>query len=175
MACQPCGTCVREPVAGRAGFDDLAGDGEPVDDGGAGPWVGECLGPAAERLVGSVVSSWNAVSSTFLVNCLSNPSGPVRDKPCSFASRTSSLAASASADGTDPFLAGTSPSVTVITAPLPLTRSAGRAGNTVRSTVPASSNRHNRPGVSADGAKSDRHTAGDAMLGRGPDQTAPPG
>ena len=31
----------------------------------------------------SVISSFSAVSNTFLVNCLSSPSGPVRDKPCS--------------------------------------------------------------------------------------------
>ena len=28
----------------------------------------------------SVISSFNAVSSTLLVNCLSSPSGPVRDR-----------------------------------------------------------------------------------------------
>ena len=33
------------------------------------------------------------VSSTLLVNALSSPPGPVRDKPASLASRTSSLAA----------------------------------------------------------------------------------
>ena len=41
-----------EPVAGGAGLDDLAVEGESVDDGGAEPRVGEGLGPAGERLVG---------------------------------------------------------------------------------------------------------------------------
>ena len=45
------------------------------------------------------VSSFNAVSRTVLVNCFSSPSGPVNDSPCSFAARTNSAAASASADG----------------------------------------------------------------------------
>jgi hypothetical protein len=46
------GPCVGEAVAGGAGFDDVAVVGEPVDDGGAQPGVGEGLGPAGERLVG---------------------------------------------------------------------------------------------------------------------------
>jgi hypothetical protein len=37
---------VCKPVADGSGFDDLAGEGEPVDDGGAEPWVGEGFGPA---------------------------------------------------------------------------------------------------------------------------------
>jgi hypothetical protein len=37
---------VRRPVAHGPGLDDLAGDGEPVDDGGAQTWIGERLGPA---------------------------------------------------------------------------------------------------------------------------------
>lgn len=41
-----------EPVAGGSGFDDLAGEGESVNDGGAESWVGEGRGPAGERLVG---------------------------------------------------------------------------------------------------------------------------
>lgn len=36
---------------------------------------------------------------TVLVNCLSSPSDPVSDKPCSLANRTSSAATAASADG----------------------------------------------------------------------------
>jgi hypothetical protein len=44
------------------------------------------------------VSSWSrAVSITTLVSCLSSPSGPVRDRPCSRARRTSSSAATCSA------------------------------------------------------------------------------
>jgi hypothetical protein len=39
-------------VAGGACLDDLAVEGEPVDDGGAKSGVGEGLGPAGERLVG---------------------------------------------------------------------------------------------------------------------------
>jgi hypothetical protein len=62
------------------------------------------------------------------VNCLSSPSGPVRDRPCSFASRTSSLAATSSAKGPGFFLAVMSLSVVVITAPSPPTQSARRAG-----------------------------------------------
>jgi hypothetical protein len=42
---------VGQPVGGRAGLDDLSGEGEPVDDGRAEPRVGEGLGPAGERLV----------------------------------------------------------------------------------------------------------------------------
>jgi hypothetical protein len=41
-----------EPVRLGAGFDDVAAEGEPVDDGGAEPGVGEGLAPAGERLVG---------------------------------------------------------------------------------------------------------------------------
>lgn len=47
----------------------------------------------------SVISSSNTVSRSVLVNCLSSPSGPVSDRPCSFAKRTSSVAAASSADG----------------------------------------------------------------------------
>jgi hypothetical protein len=43
---------VGQAVAGGAGFDDVAGEGEPVDDGRAEPWVGEGLGPAGEGFVG---------------------------------------------------------------------------------------------------------------------------
>jgi hypothetical protein len=46
------GEGVREAVAGGAGLDDVPAEGEPVDDGGAQPGVGEGLGPAGERLVG---------------------------------------------------------------------------------------------------------------------------
>ena len=35
-----------------AGFDDLSGEGQPVDDGRAQSWVGEGLGPRGERFVG---------------------------------------------------------------------------------------------------------------------------
>jgi len=42
---------VGEAVAAGAGFDDLSGEGEPVDDGGAQARVGEGLGPAGERFV----------------------------------------------------------------------------------------------------------------------------
>jgi hypothetical protein len=45
-------TGMGEPVAGDTGFDDLAVEGETVDDGRAEPGVGEGLGPAGERLVG---------------------------------------------------------------------------------------------------------------------------
>ena len=45
----------------------------------------------------SVISSSRAVSSTVLVNCLSNPSGPVRSRPFSLAMRTNTSAASCSA------------------------------------------------------------------------------
>ena len=43
----------------------------------------------------SVNSSSNAVCSTVLVSCFNRPSGPVSDKPCSLAWRTSSRAPSA--------------------------------------------------------------------------------
>ena len=41
-----------EAVGGGAGLDDVAVEGEPVDDRGAESRVGEGLGPARERLVG---------------------------------------------------------------------------------------------------------------------------
>src|SRR5215470_3493464 len=41
-----------QPVGVGAGFDDVAAEGEPVDDGGAEAGVGEGLGPAAEAFVG---------------------------------------------------------------------------------------------------------------------------
>jgi hypothetical protein len=40
-----------EPVGVCAGLDDVAAEGEPVDDGGAEPWVGEGLGPGREGFV----------------------------------------------------------------------------------------------------------------------------
>jgi len=43
---------VGEAVAGGAGFDDVAVEGEAVDDGGAESGVGERLRPAGERFVG---------------------------------------------------------------------------------------------------------------------------
>jgi hypothetical protein len=62
---------------------------------------------------GCPVSSWSrAVSITTLVSCFSSPPGPVRDKPCSRARRTSSSAATCSADGSGFF------SVTISSAPL---------------------------------------------------------
>ena len=39
----PLGAGVREPVAAGAGLDDVPSEGEPVDDGGAEPRVGEGL------------------------------------------------------------------------------------------------------------------------------------
>ncbi len=42
---------VREAVGGGAGLDDVAAEGEAVDDGGAEPGVGEGLGPGAAALV----------------------------------------------------------------------------------------------------------------------------
>src|SRR4051794_23764186 len=87
----------------------------------------------------SVISSFSAVSKTDLVNCLSSPSGPVRDRPCSRACRTSSLAAVSSAEGSG-FFFGTTSSV-VIRAPSPLTSSARQAGNTVAGTAPAAQDR----------------------------------
>lgn len=68
----------------------------------------------------TVVPSFSAVSSTLLVTCLPVPSGPVRDRPCSLARRTSSLAATSSAEGPGCFVA-MSFSVVSITAPSPLT------------------------------------------------------
>ena len=56
---------------------------------------------------------------TVLVSCLSSPSGPVRDRPCSRARRTICSAAIASAVGSGFFFV-TSSSVAFITAPLPL-------------------------------------------------------
>ena len=56
------------------------------------------------------------------MNCFSSPSGPVKDRPCSRAIRTSSLAASSSAEGSGFVFFGTISSV-VITAPSPLTLS----------------------------------------------------
>lgn len=46
------GFAVCEAVGVDAGFDDGAVEGEPVDDGGAKPGVGEGFGPAGEGLVG---------------------------------------------------------------------------------------------------------------------------
>ena len=37
---------VGKSIGVGAGFDDVAAEGEPVDDGGAEPRVGEGLGPA---------------------------------------------------------------------------------------------------------------------------------
>ena len=37
-----------------AGFDDVAAEREPVDDGGAQAWIGEGFAQAGERLVGGV-------------------------------------------------------------------------------------------------------------------------
>jgi hypothetical protein len=51
----------------------------------------------------SVISSFNAVSRTVLVNCFSRPSGLVSDRPYSLVARTSSAAAFASADGSGSF------------------------------------------------------------------------
>lgn len=85
----------------------------------------------------SVISWFRAVSRTTLVSCFSSPSGPVRDRPCSLARRTSSSAARCSADGSAFFFV-TFSSVAVITAPLRRTTgSAIRAGNTVNYTVPS--------------------------------------
>jgi hypothetical protein len=52
---------VGEPVAGGADLDDLPGEGEPVDDGGAELRVGEGLGPGRELLVAR-----NRVNRAFL-------------------------------------------------------------------------------------------------------------
>ena len=85
------------------------------------------------------MSSWfSAVSSTVLVSCFSSPSGPVSDRPCSRARRTSSSAARCSAVGSGLIFFVTSSSVAIITAPLPPGHQAqrDRAGNTVRSTGP---------------------------------------
>jgi hypothetical protein len=43
---------VGESVAVGAGLDDVAVEGEPVDDGCAEPGVGEGVGPGAEGFVG---------------------------------------------------------------------------------------------------------------------------
>jgi len=43
--------CIGGPVAGGPGLDDVAAEGEVVEDGDAEPWVGGGLGPAAEALV----------------------------------------------------------------------------------------------------------------------------
>src|SRR5215470_9790760 len=43
---------VGEAVGDGSGLDDLPGEGEPVDDRGAEPGVGEGFRPAGERLVG---------------------------------------------------------------------------------------------------------------------------
>ena len=83
-------------------------------------------------------SSSNAVSNTVLVSCFNSPSGPVNDRPCSLAWRTSSRAAASSADSSaGSFFFATASSVAVITAPFPPTsRRTCQAGHTVRSTVP---------------------------------------
>src|ERR1700688_5016712 len=46
------GAGLGEAVGVAAGFDDVAAEGDAVDDGGAEAGVGECLGPAAEGFVG---------------------------------------------------------------------------------------------------------------------------
>ncbi len=86
----------------------------------------------------SVISSCRAVSMTVLVSCLRSPSGPVRDKPCSLATRTSSTAACCSADcSARSFFATISGSVPVISAPFRQPhRPACQAENTVPCTVP---------------------------------------
>jgi hypothetical protein len=108
-------------------------------------WLELGAGPDAERRdlavggvgnlqVAAVISWFSAVSSTVFVSCFNSPSGPVSDRPCSRARRTSSSAARSSAVGSALiFFFVTSSSVAVITAPLPPSRKAQRdwAGNTV--------------------------------------------
>ena len=78
--------------------------------------IGSRFAPALASLRVTTACS-KAVSRTVLVNCFSSPPGPVRDKPCSWASLTSSRAATSSAVGSGPFFAVMSLSVVVITAP----------------------------------------------------------
>ncbi len=60
---------------------------------------------------------------------LHNPSGPVNDKPCSFAWRTNSRAAASPADS---FLLAMLSSVAVITAPFPAHHEVDVSGRTHR-------------------------------------------
>jgi transposase len=46
------GSGAGEAVGVGAGLDDVAAEGQPVDDGGAEPGIGEGLGPAGKRVVG---------------------------------------------------------------------------------------------------------------------------
>lgn len=87
---------------------------------------------------------FRAVSITTPVSCLSSPSGPVRDKPCSRAGRTSSSAA-CSAVGSG-FLFVTVLSVSLITAPFLLNiRLSGQCRNT--------SNYTDAPGLAGQGGR----------------------
>jgi len=52
VGCWAGGSGVGESVGGGAGFDDLSGEGQAVDDGRTQAWVGEGFCPGGERLVG---------------------------------------------------------------------------------------------------------------------------
>ena len=73
----------------------------------------------------SVISAFNAASSTFLVNSFNKPSGPVRDKPFSLAASTMATAAACSGDSSRPELLIF---VSVLTSPDVITHSAHPAG-----------------------------------------------
>ncbi len=99
-----------------------------LDDRGDGPEVTNCNLLAQRRL------------DHGLGQLLQQPARAGQGQPCSGASRTSSLAASASAVGSA-FLLVTPSGVAVITAPLPPDHQVqrDRPGNTLRSTVPGGS------------------------------------
>jgi len=82
-------------------------------------------------VVSPLAFSDNTISST------PDPSGPVKDSRCSFAARTNSAAAFASADGSGRFLRPVwSVSGSSRHPPREAQRLAGQAGNTFRSTDP---------------------------------------
>ena len=120
-----------------------AGQGRHRGDGGRAVLGGANV--AAALIVTATQHVCVRVSFGRRVSCFSSPSGPVRDKPCSRASRTSSFAVPASARASG-FLSVTSSSVAVITAPLPPGPQArrDRAGNTFRSTDPLDPRTHAR-------------------------------
>ena len=69
------GEGVGEAVGVGAGFDDVSAEGESVDDSGAESGVGECSGPAGERLVRAMATEFFSSRS---VNTWKSSSAPRR-------------------------------------------------------------------------------------------------
>lgn len=129
---------------------------------------------APDEVLGAqtVISSANADSITDLVNCFVSPSGPVNDKPCSLARRTSSVAACCSGDISAGLRLATSSSVAVIVCTLfAEQRSACQARNTAPLTVPSQLSVRRLDGSFLDGslahAVDERRTGKYAFVSKG--------